>query len=334
MSSFAWDPTTGVLNVYGDAGNNTFTVSQVSPTSPDVRVTVDNQFFQSNFVTFISVFGYDGNDSLTVYTRNGLNPNIYFDGGSGFDTLSLPGTDENPVLRVPGPASTNLSWWDRPARTVSFQNVESLDNAGIATSMANAAFVDHAFRDLLHRDIDFGSLRAWTNQLNLRQSQGWSPLDARKEVVSGIDHSTEYRQNLVATYYRALLRREVDPNGMQNFVGLMTTQGRTDEQVIAALVGSDEYYVRSGATSTNFQPFLQALHADLLTGPLDPASQQGWGSFLSQYGNTVTNRTQVALSALGGQEYRQHLVAGAAGSPITRGYFPTYLHRAAEDTAV
>jgi uncharacterized protein GlcG (DUF336 family) len=63
--------------------------------------------------------------------------------------------------------------------------------------------------------------------------------------------STEYRQELVQSFYQQFLHRTADPNGLSVFVGALQF-GDRDERVIAALIGSDEYF--PGATPANSNP--------------------------------------------------------------------------------
>jgi hypothetical protein len=79
--------------------------------------------------------------------------------------------------------------------------------------------------------------------------------------------------------------------------------GATDEQVIAGLVGSGEYFANH--TSTNLG-FLQAAYSDFLGRTLDSSGQT---FFLNQLASGVS-RTAVALELLSGGEYRGNLVGG------------------------
>jgi hypothetical protein len=55
--------------------------------------------------------------------------------------------------------------------------------------------------------------------------------------------SPEYRQGLVQGYYRDFLGRDADAGGMSTWLNLLRQGGR-DDQVIAAIVESDEYFSR------------------------------------------------------------------------------------------
>jgi hypothetical protein len=63
----------------------------------------------------------------------------------------------------------------------------------------------------------------------------------RAQVAGMIFASTEYRQDLVRGYYLQFLHRPADSGGLAAFVHELGN-GVTNQAVIAALIGSDEYY--------------------------------------------------------------------------------------------
>ncbi len=72
---------------------------------------------------------------------------------------------------------------------------------------------------------------------------------------------------LVQAWYQRYLRRSVDWNGLQNWVGQFR-RGMTQEQVQAALLGSDEYYQAHGGRPAGF---VRGLYEDVL------GRQASWG---------------------------------------------------------
>jgi hypothetical protein len=55
--------------------------------------------------------------------------------------------------------------------------------------------------------------------------------------------STEFRQDLVKSDYALLLNRAADTAGLNFFTNALQ-QGQTDEQIAAAIAGSDEFFAR------------------------------------------------------------------------------------------
>ena len=68
---------------------------------------------------------------------------------------------------------------------------------------------------------------------------GMSPV----QVAATIFSSSEHRQNLVQSYYQTFLRRPAHPGGLATFIGAL--RGVSGEEVIAAIVGSQEYFQRA-----------------------------------------------------------------------------------------
>jgi hypothetical protein len=76
--------------------------------------------------------------------------------------------------------------------------------------------------------------------------------------------------------------------------------GRT-EQVLAALLSSEEYFQRQGGTN---QRWLDQVYIDLLGRARDASSQP----LLDGLNNRTSSRSQVAAAVLGSDEYRLVLV--------------------------
>jgi phospholipase C len=96
----------------------------------------------------------------------------------------------------------------------------------------NDGFLNAIYQDALQRSPDPTGRQSFDLQL----AQGV----ARAQVAMEIFATEVYRQDLVRSYY---LRRPVDSTGLAAFVGALD-RGQTDQDVIAALVGSDEYFSR------------------------------------------------------------------------------------------
>jgi len=97
----------------------------------------------------------------------------------------------------------------------------------------NGGFVNAMYRDVLHRAVD-----PTGQQYFLLLLQEFTP---RSAVAATLLKSGEALQDVVANWYEIYLHRAADSGGLNNFTNALQ-HGATDEQVIAALVGSAEYF--------------------------------------------------------------------------------------------
>jgi len=88
---------------------------------------------------------------------------------------------------------------------------------------------------VLNRTIDPSGQATFTQQLMNGVSAG--------TVATEVLTSLEAERDLVDAFYLAFLRRQADSGGESFFVNQLV-QGVRDEQVIAELAGSDEYFNR------------------------------------------------------------------------------------------
>ncbi len=116
----------------------------------------------------------------------------------------------------------------------------------------NTGFVTQLYHDLLGRAPDPGGLAAWTNAIanftNNNSNNEDNNLDfgARGDVAFLILSSQEARMDQVESYYQQFLGRMADPGGLASWVGLLQN-GKTNEFVVAGIVGSEEYCIRATA---------------------------------------------------------------------------------------
>jgi subtilisin-like proprotein convertase family protein len=102
-------------------------------------------------------------------------------------------------------------------------------------------FLEALFNDLLGRPID--PLGRTT------LGQALASDSTRAQVAGTVLTSREYRVRLVQGYYERFLHRAADNTATDTLVNLLQNGG-TDEQVIAAIVGSDEYFASTPAILT------------------------------------------------------------------------------------
>jgi hypothetical protein len=66
---------------------------------------------------------------------------------------------------------------------------------------------------------------------------------SRQQAAAAIFESTEYMQDLVGSFYESFLRRAADSDGLNAFVQALRV-GVTDQGIIAAILGSDEFFAQ------------------------------------------------------------------------------------------
>jgi len=150
----------------------------------------------------------------------------------------------------------------------------------------NQNFVSLEYLDLLNRQVDPTGFVGWTNLLN----QGLS----RFQEVQEVQGSLEYRRNEVNFLYEHFLGRLPDSAGGLLFL----LNGGSFETLEASIVGSPEYFQKSGGTISGF---LNAAYRDLLNRTPDAQGLAGWTLVLSQ----GTSRSLFASLVIGGPEYAE-----------------------------
>jgi hypothetical protein len=100
----------------------------------------------------------------------------------------------------------------------------------------NAGFLSALYQDALNRTIDPSGAASWGQVLAQAQL-------SRAQVAAAIFSSLEYRQDLVQSFYQEFLRRPADQGGLNTFVNLLQA-GATEQNIIAFIMGSDEYFDR------------------------------------------------------------------------------------------
>jgi hypothetical protein len=91
-----------------------------------------------------------------------------------------------------------------------------------------SGFVNALYKDLLSRVPQAAEVAHW---------QGGSRID----IAAGVLNSPEYKGDLIATDYLRFLGRHVDQAGLNAWISSMNG-GTADEQVLAGIVGSQEFF--------------------------------------------------------------------------------------------
>ena len=175
-----------------------------------------------------------------------------------------------------------------------------------ASVISDTNFIEKVFQDVLNRPANPGEVSTYLTYLG-------TPGDTRQGMALQILTTTEYRTDLVASYYQAYLHRPTDSGAAILVTAL--GGGATDEQVQSMIVGSPEYFGDHGSDNTQF---IDGVYLDLLNRPASPGDVSLGMIFLG--GNT---RGQFAGFLLSTTEYDNLLV---------NTYFAAYLNRPPDST--
>jgi hypothetical protein len=140
--------------------------------------------------------------------------------------------------------------------------------------------------------------------------------DGMAAIANGIQRSDEAHARLVDGWYISYLGRAADAAGLQYFVTLLQTE--TEEQALAALLASSEYYEHAPAVpgvggAPTDQTYVQSLFEQLLGHAANPDALSYWQAQVAAEG-----RAAAALDLMGTTEYRTDVVLYA---------YRTLLHR-------
>ena len=157
----------------------------------------------------------------------------------------------------------------------------------------NEEFVRGLYLDALDRQAGPAEIRIWVGRL--REVGG-----DRTELAKRFLRSAETEQvtgglkpiDLVRLWYRKFLGREVDPSGIDRYVGLLR-QGASALDCQAELLGSDEYYQRQGS---NLNGFVAGLYGDVLGRAPTSRDLRSWQNTFNRLGG---NRQILARQFLG-----------------------------------
>jgi hypothetical protein len=154
-------------------------------------------------------------------------------------------------------------------------------------------FLTLADRDLLNRPAN---TTADTNYIPELAAAAISP----QSVALTILGTSEYRTDLINSYYQAYLGRPADQAGLANFLNYMQSGG-TDQGVQAQILSSPEFFADQGSTNVGF---VDALYTELL----QRAADSGATPLINGLANGSLSRAQVATQILDSGEYEGDLV--------------------------
>jgi subtilisin-like proprotein convertase family protein len=147
-----------------------------------------------------------------------------------------------------------------------------------------------------------GSPQEWNAWVQLL-----SQPNGRLLVANDIERSFEARDHVVRGWYQTFLGR-APQNGEEAGLAQAMVNGATEEQVLAVILGSQEYFNHApsipgvGGQATN-TTFIQALYLQLLNRTPSQGEINAWLTVLAGIG-----RTGVATAFLGSAEYRTDVI--------------------------
>jgi hypothetical protein len=105
----------------------------------------------------------------------------------------------------------------------------------------NSGFVTAIYQDLLGRSPSPSDLTTWV---------GFLGTHTRGEMAQILLTSAEYQTDIIQAWYHRFLSRAASPGEVTAARGALNGAGGTDEQVIAVVLGSVEYFSRAGLCTT------------------------------------------------------------------------------------
>jgi hypothetical protein len=191
-------------------------------------------------------------------------------------------------MALDGVAGTNVA----AIRSLPASVALSSTNIQVQAMSYGAVFIEELYEERLGRLASEAELDAW---LKVFQTSG------QLAVAAGIEGSLEARTELVKEFYLRYLGRAALRGEEQVWVRLLEA-GETEEQVIAGILASSEFYARAQtlvSSGTPNQRYVQALYQVLLNRTAGPGEVQFWVNRLPTIG-----RLGVALGLLDSVEFR------------------------------
>ncbi len=170
-----------------------------------------------------------------------------------------------------------------------------------------SAYVTHVFQDVLGRPADQRALQVWVPFL-----QSNSRFDFAMAVLQSAERDGNFVRQML---YEKLLGRE--PDSPQTSWVTALQQGATDEDVIAGVVSSDEYFMRLAPAHNNLaqeQAWIAQVYQDVLGKAIDPAGQTFWVN-AQEHGMARLHITEMIVNS---QVYRDRLITNVFQSLLGR----------------
>ena len=158
-------------------------------------------------------------------------------------------------------------------------------------------FVAQTYIGLLGRDADYDGFRNWLSWLE----NGGTQLGIVDAFLNSAEFQNTFGSNLTDTQfvtimYQDILLRQPDSGGLNAWVGQLSSEAMTRDQVALGFLQSAEF---AGLTSTQNRVTVSLLYFDMLRRQPDSGGSNAWLSAL----NSGTALTAVINSFLNSQEY-------------------------------
>jgi hypothetical protein len=271
-----------------DKGGN---IMDVDDSSADHDESRGNGFVTIQFAnkTTVSVNTLGGNDLIVL---NVTTP------AAGLKTLNLDGgTGNNFLAVVNAPAGVTLNTANLPQSN--------------RTTDSDDAFIEEQFEQDLDRPARMDELPFWKGVLN-SGGQG----AGRLNVIQGIERSDEGLDMQVRGLYRQYLGRDA-LNGEEMFWVSLLKDNETEEQVIAGILGSQEFFNLAQTQVTTGTPderYITAVYQTLLGRTPQPSEVTYWTKLLQ----TTPDRTQAVMQFLESPEFRTDVITALYTSLLNR----------------
>lgn len=192
--------------------------------------------------------------------------------------------------------------------------------AGVPGDGTNETLVHNLYRELLGREPEAAGSAFWLALLQQNDNAA-----GRQAVVQGFLNSPEYKSNYVTTVYEVLLGRAPESKGLKFWTDTLGEPGTLGEHngaadekfVLSGIIGSDEFYARSGGS---VQGFVNSLYKDLLGRTGESAGIDFWTALVQA---EPTNRDGIVRLFLSSPEAEHDLLdtfypaaGGTASNPL------------------
>jgi hypothetical protein len=161
--------------------------------------------------------------------------------------------------------------------------LERLEDRFVPAVPANEAYIASLYEAFLGRSAEPGGLANWNAQLNAGVS--------RAQVALGIENSAEAISRTVQIYYQVFLGRPAETGGLNGWVQSVE-HGASLEVVKANILGSNEFFLKSGATVPSY---LNAVYENEIGRPIDSVALATWIPIAS---SSIAGRANAAFGIM------------------------------------
>jgi hypothetical protein len=258
----------GIFEISTDrAGAHVVSFSPITPVSPGLRsitVTFSKPIDPRTFTpaAVLSLRGPGG--PIQVNSVVDLDPTNHLT----FEILFQPQIQDGNYTLVLSQTITDFVGFqlDQNQNGVSGEPSDTFTAQFAVNTTDNGRFITGAFNDILHRQTDTGAFLALLPTLDANRFL------ALGQVAQIFVTSDEARTRLIDGYYQTFLHRPPQPSELTGILNAMR-QGTTEEQVIASLIDSPEYFQLNGSTDLGF---IDQAFQDVLGRAIDPVGLNGF----------------------------------------------------------